>query len=185
MLHDIVKIVWARDWPHTAADIHVFAKVRKEKVLTALRWLKQNNILYHNIVINIDLLHLWKDEFVPAGLAESVVECGVDHSEKQGYGADLETDNLENDFHATTQEAGFDNTAISNCVYTNADQIRDHLTSKLILTIANNELLCADFVQKYSNSDDAVLLSDNNNNAEVEAPLVIYCSKSSAKPLNY
>ena len=57
VLHDIVRIVWAGDRPHTAADIHVFAKMRREKVLTALRWLKQNNILYHNIVINIDLLH--------------------------------------------------------------------------------------------------------------------------------
>ena len=121
---------------------------------------------------------------MPAGLAKSVVECGVDHSEKQGYRADLETDNLEDDFHAATQEAGFDNTAISGCVYTDANQIRDHPTSKLISAIANNKLLCADSVQKNGNSDNAVLLSDNSNNAEVKAPLVIYRSKGSAKPLN-
>lgn len=55
-LHDVIRIVWASERAHTAADIRSFASIRREKVLTALRWLKSENPLYRDIVINFNLL---------------------------------------------------------------------------------------------------------------------------------
>ena len=122
VLHDILRIVWAGDRPHTTTDIRLFAKVKRAKVFSALRWLQQNNTLYGHIVINVNLLSQWKDEFVLMGIAENVAQCSPDHSEKQGYCANLEADNLEDDFHAAVDQAELDDSVISDCVYTDANQ---------------------------------------------------------------
>ena len=49
VLHDVIRIVWASKRAHTVEDIRPFARIRREKVLQALLWLKDNNPLYFEI----------------------------------------------------------------------------------------------------------------------------------------
>lgn len=41
-------------------------------------WMKNNNILYKNIVINLDLTNTWEGEFVHAGILSRVLKCDED-----------------------------------------------------------------------------------------------------------
>lgn len=55
--HNVVCIVWASKQPYTPSDISLFAHIWRIKVLKILYWLRTNNFLYKNIVINLDLLN--------------------------------------------------------------------------------------------------------------------------------
>ena len=184
ILYDVIRIVWARDRPHTAADIQPFATVQREKILTALCWLKENNVLYRNIVINTDLLQQWEDEFVPSGIAEHVVDCGKNNSKKQSYGMDLKADNFEDNFHAAASQAQSENTKLSGCVYTDANQICEHPTSKLISALVNNKVLSTDSNEQIHVSTADNLLSHEGNGNGPNPPLIIYQSKGCAVSLN-
>ena len=142
ILHDIVRIAWASKQTHTVADIQPFVKVRRERVLVALHWLRQNNPLYYNITINLDFLQEWEDEFVPTGIADEVLHCKADSTEKQGYAADLETDNFEDDLQQAIDDAGLNAVGMTGgCLYIDVDNIREHLTSKLLSAVANKNML--------------------------------------------
>lgn len=54
--------------------------------------------MYRDIIINFDLLDEWEDEFIPSGIANNVVQCPSDHTEKEGYSFDLDAENHEDDF---------------------------------------------------------------------------------------
>ena len=79
--HDIICIAWASKQPHTPSNIHFFVRVRIIRVLETLHWWKANNLLYTNIVINLDLLDTWKDKFVPVSITSCVLQCEPDISE--------------------------------------------------------------------------------------------------------
>lgn len=98
ILYDIVQIVWVSERPHTNADIGSFAKVRKEKVLMVLHWLKQENLLYEHIVINFNMMQQWGDKFISTSINENVLYYDLGCLEKQGYCTDLNGNNYENDF---------------------------------------------------------------------------------------
>ena len=152
--------------------------------MTALCWLKENNVLYCNIVINTNLLQQWEDEFVPSGIAERVVDCGTDNSEKQSYGMDLEADNFEDNFHAAASQAQSENTKLSGCVYTDANQARKYPTSKLISALVNNKILSTDDNEQIhvSTADDLPFHKGDGNRPEPS--LITYQSKGCAVPLN-
>ncbi len=54
--HDIIRVVWLGKRPANDNDLRYFGRIRKAKVLEELLWLKDNNALYKNIVINFDLM---------------------------------------------------------------------------------------------------------------------------------
>lgn len=56
-LYDVIYIAWARKRLHIAFDICLFASIQRTRILEILHWLKTNNSLYKNIVINLNLLH--------------------------------------------------------------------------------------------------------------------------------
>lgn len=96
--------------------------MRKAKVLKVLLWLKVNNVLYKDIVINFDLIDTWKGEYVPANISNKVLQCDENRQEREGYVADLETENFENDLHYVVSNTGInDSGLLSNCLYTNLD----------------------------------------------------------------
>ena len=121
MLHDVTRIVWASKRPQPVEDISPFARSRRDKVLQALHRLNDNNSFYQNIVIDFDLLERWEDESVPAGIASRVLRCGSDFAEREGYAADLKSENNENDLHHAVENIGLDDSGIlCGCLYTDA-----------------------------------------------------------------
>ncbi len=72
-LYNIIKIVWLGKRPSNNNDLRYFGRIRKAKVLEVLLWLKDNNTLYKDIVINFDLTDIWEGEFVPANILSRVL----------------------------------------------------------------------------------------------------------------
>ncbi len=59
---------------------------------------------------------------MPAGISSRVLQCDEDTQEREGYVADLETENFENDLHHAVNNAGISNSGLlSGCLYTDAD----------------------------------------------------------------
>ena len=86
------------------------------------------------------MLENWEDEFVPAGIADRVLQCGSDFAEREGYTMNLESDNYENDLHHAVEDAGLDDSGIlSGCLYTDADDTREHPTMKLVAAMTNHK----------------------------------------------
>lgn len=82
-------------------------------------WLKDNNVLYKDIVINLDLINTCEREFVFAGISSRVLQCNKDIQEKKGYTADLKADNFENDLYYVASNAKIgDSSLLSDCLYT-------------------------------------------------------------------
>ncbi len=62
-----------------------------------MTWLRINNPLYRNVVINHDMLPSMPDEFILEGILSRVVIMEDDSSKHKGYGANLAENNEEND----------------------------------------------------------------------------------------
>ncbi len=123
-LYDIIRVVWLGKQPPNDNDLQYFGRIKKAKVLKVLLWLKDNNALYKDIVINFDLTDTWKGEFIPAGISSRVLQYDEDIQEREGYVADLETENFENDLYHAMNNAGISESGLlSSCLYTNADDI--------------------------------------------------------------
>lgn len=71
--YNVICIAWANKYSHTASDICLFATVQRTRVLEILYWLKANNSLYKDIVINLNLLYICENEFVPVHIANNVL----------------------------------------------------------------------------------------------------------------
>jgi hypothetical protein len=107
-LHNLIKVFWLGKAPPTNRDLKPFLQVRKDKVLTALKYLVQNNHLYHDITINYTMIDGWADDFIPPEIADSITCLATpDHHEREGYTVSLQGGNYENDLHAA-QDAAFD-----------------------------------------------------------------------------
>ena len=166
LLHEIIRVVWAGKRPYTAADILAFRRVRKEKVLNALLWLKENNPLYGNLTINYQELESWDDEFIPAGISSRVLLFDPVQEERGGYAADLHTDNFENELHHAVDSGGLNDTGfLSGCLYTDANDTRTHPTMKLVSAVTN-----------YKNK--AAL------NEHMDLPVLTYINNGRSTPLN-
>ena len=67
-----------------------------------------------------------------------ILWCKSDISKQEGYFIDLEADNLKNElYHAVDDTSLNDLGCLSDCLYTDADDIQKHLTTKLISALAN------------------------------------------------
>lgn len=86
--------------------------------------MKDNNVLYKDIVINLDLTDIWEGEFVPAGISSRVLQCDEDIQERKGYAVDLKADNFENDLYHVASNAKISNSGLlSGYFYTDVDDI--------------------------------------------------------------
>lgn len=144
-----------------------FARVQKIRILKVLYWLKANNPLYTDIVINLDLLNTWKDKFVPVDIASCILEYKSNISEQEGYAVDFESNNFENKLHHIVNTTSLnDSGCLSNCFFIDVNDARKHPTTKLILVLANYK-------------DSRTLINPGS-----EVPLLIYQNKDYIKPFN-
>ncbi len=98
-------------------------------VLKALLWLKDNNVLYKDIIINFDLTDIWEGEFVPASISSTVLQCNEDTQEREDYVANLERENFENDLHHTVSNAGISESGLlSGWLYIDTDDTQENPT---------------------------------------------------------
>lgn len=93
-LHDRVQVVWLGKRQYTKDNIRYFCQVRKAKVVKVLMWLKDNNSLYKNIVINFDFTNTWEKAFVSAGILNGVLQYDEDIQERKGCATDMEVDDF-------------------------------------------------------------------------------------------
>src|SRR5271154_3634023 len=98
--HDHIRIIWTGKTEPTVDDLKPFVEVRKEKVIRALLWLCQHNILYKSVTINHELIDQWAESFIPPVLQEAVVNVpeASDSDERGTYAGDMDGF-AENDLH--------------------------------------------------------------------------------------
>jgi hypothetical protein len=90
----------------SAVDFKPALRVRKNKVLAALRFLVLHNELYRDVRINHPLLDSWADDFVPPEIENNITYVtDADHHEREGYTASLQEGNHENDFASAQDTA--------------------------------------------------------------------------------
>lgn len=131
-LHDVICIVWAGDGQPSDYDLRHFIQVRKQKVIDALTCLPAYNPLYRNI-INYTMLASMPDQFIPDGIVSRIVNIDQDHSKREGYGANLETNNDLNNLHHAIGSAGINDSGIlSGCIYTDVNESRQNPYLRLI-----------------------------------------------------
>ncbi|MCJ1347504.1 hypothetical protein MMC31_005729 [Peltigera leucophlebia] len=137
-LHDVIRIVWSGAGHPTDYDLRHFIQIRKQKIIEALTWLQQNNPHYHDVVINHTMLETMPNEFIPEGISSRIVTMDQDHTEREGYAANLSPHNDENDLHHAVHDAGLDHTGLlSGCIYMDVNESRQNPYLKLISAINN------------------------------------------------
>lgn len=137
-LHDLIRVVWCGNRQPTDYDLRHFVQVRRQKLVDALLWLQEHNSLYRDIFINHDMLESMPDEFIPEGISSRVVIINQDSGEREGYGANLDTNNDENNLQHALGTAGIENTGLlSGCIYTDVNEARQNPYMKLISAINN------------------------------------------------
>lgn len=88
--------------------------------------------------MNYAMLATMPDEFIPQGIFSRVVTMDQDHSEREGYGADLSANNDENNLHHAIESAGMNNTGLlSGCISTDVNKSRQNPYLKLISATYN------------------------------------------------
>lgn len=102
--------------------------------------MKANNLLYTDIVINLDLLNTWEDKFVSVDIASCILQYEPNISKQEDYAIDLETENFENEFHHLVDTNSLnDSGCLSGCLYVDADNSQKHPTTNLISVLANHK----------------------------------------------
>src|ERR1700735_1805330 len=124
-LNTLITVIWLGKQPPVLTELKPFRQVRKDKVLSALQYLVQNNPVYKDVTINHNMIESWDNDFVPPEIANNVIHAThSDHHEREGYTVGLQAGNLENEFHAA-QDAAFnvdDNDPfITGSVYTDVN----------------------------------------------------------------
>lgn len=104
---------------------------------------------------------------MPVGIASYVLQCKPDISKQKGYFINLEADNFKKKlYYAIDADSQNDLGCLSGGLYTDADNILEYSTTKLILTLANHK--------------DSNILIDPASEAQV----LMYQNRGYIKPLN-
>jgi hypothetical protein len=123
-LNSLIKVIWLGKQPPAVTELKHFLQVRKDKVLSALQYLVQNNLVYKDVTINHSMMESWDNSFIPPEIANNIIHAThSDHHEREGYTVGLQAGNLENDFQAA-QDAAFnddDELLITGSVYTDVN----------------------------------------------------------------
>lgn len=110
---------------------------------------------------------MWKNKFVPVGIASCISQCEFDISKWKSYVVYLEANNFENKLHYIVNATGLNDLGcLNSCLYTDIDNIQEYLTIKLISILAN-----------YKNSEIPI-------NPASEVLVLIYQNRGYDKPLN-
>ena len=124
-LNSLITVIWLGKQPPTVTELKHFLQVRKDKVLSALQYLVQNNPLYKDVSINHNMMESWDNDFVPPEIADNVIHAThSDHHEREGYTVGLQAGNLENDLQAaqdTAFNADDDEPLLTGSVYTDVN----------------------------------------------------------------
>ena len=105
-LYKHVTISWAGMSKPTPENLMAFCRIEKARVLRALVWLVENNVLYRNVTIDYELIESWEARFVPEVLVETAIitEDNWQLDQREGYITSLEGGSYENDFDALHEE---------------------------------------------------------------------------------
>jgi len=137
---DIIKVFWVGKCQPSTDDLKPFLQIRKKKVLDALLWLVAHNCRYTDLSINYSLLSTWPEEFIPDQISANIscIETS-DHTEREGYVANLESDNFENDLQAASNDISTDNKSIfsSGSLYTDVNGERINCDLHLLNTLTS------------------------------------------------
>ena len=135
-LDNLIKVFWLGKTPPTNRDLKPFLRVRKDKVLMALRYLVEHNHLYHDIRINDTMMEGWADEFIPPEITDNITYLeNPDHHEREGYTISLQCGNYETDLQAAQDEAFHVNDNdpfVTGSVYTDVNGERTDPNLRLI-----------------------------------------------------
>lgn len=127
-----------------------FLQIRKNQVLVALLWLVAPNRHYHDLTINHSLLSSWPAEFIPEQISANIDVS--DHTEREGYVANLETGNLQatSDEISTHDDATFSSGSL--CTDINCERITCdlHLINPTVIPIILIRIL-----RKYSEDESS------------------------------
>lgn len=98
--------------------------------------------MYKNIVINLDLLYTWKDEFVLVSITNNILQYKPDLSKQEGYIVNLKSDNFKNKFHNVVNTIDLDDSiCLTDYLYTNANNALEHPTTKVTSILINHKNL--------------------------------------------
>lgn len=115
-------------------DLKPFIGVRKEKVIRALLWLCEHNMLYKSVQINHELINQWAESFIPPVLQEVVVHTPEDRGDERGtYAGDMEGLS-ENDLHNALDDMA-DGTIASGVVYSDVKGERQNPELKMVMAL--------------------------------------------------
>jgi hypothetical protein len=133
--YENIGVVWTGKTNPSAEDLKPFIEIRKDRVIRALLWLCQHNLLYKSVRINYDLINQWEDNFVPPILQEAAVNIpeNEDSSERGTYAGDTEGLS-ENDLHNALDDMA-DGTIASGAVYSDVNGQRQSPELKMVNTL--------------------------------------------------
>src|SRR5271170_5099024 len=136
--HDHIRIIWTGKTEPTVDDLKPFVEVRKEKVIRALLWLCQHNILYKSVTINHELIDQWAESFIPPVLQEAVVNVpeASDSDERGTYAGDMDGF-AENDLHNALDDMA-DGTIASGAVYSDVEGHRQNPELKIVMAFVTD-----------------------------------------------
>ncbi|KAN0083232.1 hypothetical protein V8E54_002320 [Elaphomyces granulatus] len=181
---DIIKVFWVGKCQPSSDDLKPFLQIRKNKVLCALQWLVSNHCHYRDLMVNYPLLASWPEDFIPSQISIHVSHLDVpDHSKRESYVANLESDNFENNLQAVSDEVSDSNAVFSSgslCTDLNGErsncdlQLLHTLTSFVDKTNSSTNDTTTELEMEDSDTEslDDVITSDldDSENEEVARP---------------
>ena len=79
---------------------------------------------------------------MPIGIASNILQCEPNLGKWEGYAVNLEFDNFKNELHQAVNAASQDDSGgLSGCFYIDADNAREHPTTKLVTVLTNHKNL--------------------------------------------
>lgn len=189
-LNSLIKVIWLGRQPPAKTDLtdmKPFLQVRKDKVLTALQYLVQNNPLYQDLTINHGMIDGWDSDFISPEIANNIIHIKEsDHREREGYTVSLQAGNHENDLHAAQDgafDADDDEAFMSGSVYTDVNGERQDPDARMInalLGMVPDSSRPAD--EMGPATDDAV---DEDESGPRNIPTISYAIRGQAVLLNH
>ena len=124
-LDNLIEVFWLGKRAPADTDLKPFLQVRKDKVLAALRYLVQPNLMYRDVSINHRIMNSWIGDFIPPEIRDNITcLANPGHHEREGYTVNLQVGNYENDLQATqdgSYDGGDDKFSLIGAVYTDVN----------------------------------------------------------------
>jgi len=186
-LHELIKVFWLGKYPPTNTELNPCLRVRKKKVLAALRYLVQHNCVYHDIVINHQMIGDWSDEFIPPEIIDNITHINTpDYHEREGYTVSLQNGNFENDLQAAQDDAESnvlsDDPFMTGSVYTDVNGDRTDPNVRLINTLL--EMVTGNSHESNDTTEAADERGHGHGHGQMDLPTISYAIHGQATMLN-